>query len=165
MSSQQALLVIDLQNGVCYGQNELFDLEPLLAKVNQRIADYRRQQLPIIFIQHEDEELVKGCESWQLVPQLKNLPEDYYVGKTHANSFYQTNLQELLQELAIKNLEIVGAQTQYCVDSTIKFAHGLGYTLFLQRNGTSTLDNPFMTAATTIAFYEDLWDQRFATFL
>lgn len=35
------LIVIDLQNGVCYNGDHLFDLQNLLTKANNRIALYQ----------------------------------------------------------------------------------------------------------------------------
>ena len=48
-----------------------------------------------------------------------------FVRKTHANSFYKTNLKEILDQLSVNRIEFCGAQTEYCMDATIKFAHGL----------------------------------------
>lgn len=163
--SKNALLIIDLQNGVCRGEKDLYQLSELLEKVNRQIEMYRKQELPIIFIQHEDEDLVANTFAWELVPELQATKNDYFVAKTHANSFYQTDLKTLLDKLAINQLEILGAQTQYCMDSTIKFAHGLGYQLFLHYGGASTVDNAFMTAKMTNLFYENLWQNRFAKFI
>ena len=43
------LIVIDLQNGVCYsGENQLYELPNLLDRVNRRIAKYRELDKPII---------------------------------------------------------------------------------------------------------------------
>lgn len=160
---KEALLIIDLQKGVCKGASPLYQVDILIERVNQRIAEYRQKNLPIIFIQHEDEELVKESESWRLHPDLQALATDHFVGKTHANSFYHTRLQEVLQQENVDALEIWGAQTQYCVDATVKFAHGLGYQLFMEKGGSTTADNSFMSAEQTIAFYEDIWRNRFAT--
>lgn len=160
---KKVLLIIDLQQGVCYGEETLHELDLLLQRVNTRIATYREQGLPIIFIQHEDEDLVPQTNEWSLHPALASSPEDYYVAKTHANSFYHTKLQEVLDKEQVTDLEIWGAQTQYCMDSTIKFAHGLGYKLFMEPGGSSTVSNEFMSAAQTIGFYENIWRDRFVT--
>lgn len=56
------LIVIDLQNGVCYSEEHLFDLQNLLAKVNNRISSYRKLNKPILFVQHCDDDLVPEKE-------------------------------------------------------------------------------------------------------
>lgn len=160
---KKALVIIDLQQGVCYGEETLYNLDHLIQRVNARIEAYRKLELPIIFIQHEDEDLIPQTDTWALHPTLANTPEDYYVAKTHANSFYHTELQKVLDKEQVTDLEIWGAQTQYCMDSTIKFAHGLGYKLFMKPGGSSTVSNEFMSAAQTIGFYENIWRDRFVT--
>ncbi|WP_430602941.1 hypothetical protein IGJ02_000266 [Enterococcus sp. DIV0724b] len=161
----KALIVIDLQNGLENSGTGLFHLTDLLTGVNQRIADYRKNHQPIIFIQHEDTELVPESYDWQLFEQLDARDCDFYVGKTHANSFFQTKLTALLDELAVTELEFCGAQTEYCVDTTVRMAHGLGYTCFMKRGLSTTLNNDLLGAQAIIKHHENLWDQRFLTFI
>ena len=79
--------------------------------------------------------------------------------KTHANSFYKTNLKEILDQLSVKRIEFCGAQTEYCMDATIKFAHGLGYENFMAQKTTSTLKNPFMSAKRRLILREHMESQ------
>lgn len=163
--SNKALIVIDLQQGLERVESRLLHLNEVLTGVNERIANYRNKHLPILFIQHEDEELVVDSPNWRLFEQLDARAEDFYVGKTHANSFFQTTLKELLDELSVTELEFCGAQTEYCVDTTIRMAHGLGYTCFMKRGLSTTLNNDLLDAQTIIQHHEYLWDQRFLTFI
>lgn len=71
----------------------------------------------------------------------------------------------MLMELNIQTLEICGAQTEYCIDTSIKVAHHLGYQVRMLHSLTTTYDNAFMSAQDTIAFYEKIWDQRFVEFM
>ncbi len=155
------LIVIDLQNGVCYSEEHLFDLQNLLTKVNKRISSYRKSNKPILFVQHCDNDLVPEKELWAIHADLDVQEQDFFVRKTHANSFYKTNLKEILDQLSVHRIEFCGAQTEYCMDATIKFAHGLGYENFMVQKATSTLNNPFMSAKETINFYENIWNHRF----
>jgi nicotinamidase-related amidase len=155
------LIVIDLQNGVCYNKEHLFELEKLLSLVNSRISVYRKLHKPIIFVQHCDEELVPEEEIWKINDVLDVQETDYFIRKTHANSFYKTNLKSTLDHLAVSRIEFCGAQTEFCMDATIKFAHGLGYENFMVKKATSTLNNSFISAKETIDFYENIWNHRF----
>lgn len=156
---QDILIVIDVQNGVCAG---IYQREALITLINQRIAAYRVAQKPILFIQHHDLEIEKGSESWELVPELDARASDFYLDKTHANGFYHTDLQKLLTGLSVKKIEFCGGQTEFCVNSTLVFAHGLGYKNVMKRKASSTFDNKWMTAENTIDFYENhLWNHRF----
>lgn len=156
-----ALLIIDLQKGVCFDGKTIDHFSELMSLVNQRITCYREQNKVILFVQHCDEDLVPQSPAWEFVEELDYQKHDLTIQKTHANSFYQTNLQELLQQNHINSLEICGAQTQFCIDTTVKFAHGLGYRLTMLKNGSITFDNDFLSAKETIAFYETIWDRRF----
>ncbi|GMK38891.1 amidase [Paenibacillus sp. CCS19] len=164
-ASADVLIVIDLQNGVCYDSEHLFGLDRLLAKVNDRISLYRKLHKPIIFVQHCDEDLVPGEEPWAIHAELDVQAHDIKISKIHANSFYRTNLQEVLDQLNVNRIEFCGAQTEYCVDATVKFAHGLGYSNLMVRNATSTLNNSFMSAEETIRFYENIWNHRYLEFI
>ncbi|MFK4566395.1 cysteine hydrolase family protein [Enterococcus sp. UD-01] len=161
----KALIIIDLQNGLNTVGTGLFQLEPLLLEVNQRIAYYREQHLPVIFIQHEDEDLVAESHDWQLFAELDARRKDFYIRKTHANSFFNTTLKELLTQLAITDLEFCGAQTEYCVDTTIRMAHGLGYNCSMKRGLSTTLDNDLLDAQRIIQHHENIWNKRFLTFI
>lgn len=164
-TSADVLIVIDLQNGVCYDSEHLFELDQLLAKVNDRISLYRKLHKPIIFVQHCDEDLVPGEEPWAIHAELDVQAQDMLINKIHANSFYKTNLKETLDQLNVHHIEFCGAQTEYCMDATIKFAHGLGYNNFMVKNATSTINNSFMSAEETIRFYEKMWSHRYLAFI
>ncbi|QKE73951.1 cysteine hydrolase [Arthrobacter citreus] len=159
------LIVIDLQNGVCNSGENLFELENLLFKVNKRISLYRKLNKPIVFVQHCDEELIPGEKLWAIHANLDVQEQDFFIQKIHANSFYKTNLNKLLDQLDIRSIEFCGAQTEYCMDATMKFAHGLGYENMMVHRATSTLNNQFMSAKETIDFYENIWNQRFLKFI
>ncbi|MFZ8764386.1 cysteine hydrolase family protein [Enterococcus diestrammenae] len=160
-----ALLVIDLQIGVCHSETPIHNLKKIVKETNQRIVDYYKADKMIIFIQHEDKTLIPESNTWELLPELILPTKSHFVRKTHTNSFYHTNLQEILTKNDCYSLEICGAQTEYCIDTTVKFAHGLGYEIWMRRGGTTTYNNDYMTAEATITFYEEIWDQRFLTFI
>ncbi|GGG14797.1 amidase [Paenibacillus albidus] len=126
---------------------------------------YRKLHKQIIFVQHCDEELVPGEELWAINAKIDVQKQDFLIKKIHANSFYRTNLKEILDQLNAHSIEFCGAQTEYCMDATIKFAHGLGYRNFMVPNATSTLNNSFMSAKETINFYGNMWSHRYLEFI
>lgn len=159
-----ALLVIDLQNGVVAGGDARF-LASMVAKINCQLSLYSQNGKPIIIIQHNDDQLVQESQAWKVIDELQIPANAYFIQKTHANSFYETNLQKILASLNVKTIQICGAQVEYCVDTTIKMAHGIGYSLEMQRDTTFTLDNDYMDGAQTRRLYEDIWNDRFLTFI
>lgn len=158
---KKALLVIDVQTDVVKGA---YQHDQTIRKINERINQYRKDDSSaLIFIQHEDEELIRDSNGWQFDSMLDVKDDDIVVAKTHPNSFYRTRLQDVLNQLAITDLEICGAQTQYCVDTTIRIAHDRKYPVEIYRDTYTTVDNKFMDANTTNSYYADMWDGRFAT--
>lgn len=157
-----ALVVIDIQNGVVKGDERVVNFDQLITRVNDRINDYHQAGKVLIYIQHCDESLLEGTYPWEIIEEIEKNVHGIYLNKTHANAYVETALAEILAAKKIKSLEICGAQTEYCIDGTIKFSHGLGYEVQVGKNMTTTVDNNHMTAQETITFYEGIWDKRFA---
>lgn len=156
-----ALIVIDMQNGLENSTTKLFNKTLVIKKINQRIQWFRALGWPVIFIQHEDQQLVYGTNDWQIFSSIDALKSDYYIAKTHANSFYYTKLKELLIKLSINELEFCGAQTEYCIDTTIRMAHGLGFNCSMKKGTCTTLDSPLLSAEMIIQHHEAIWENRF----
>ncbi|MFO8069221.1 MAG: cysteine hydrolase family protein [Alkalibacterium sp.] len=166
MATADALIIIDMQNGVCHYEDQTIgNLDYLIERINERITDYALEEKPIIFIQHTDDYLEKGTQKWEIIPELNRSHSEYFIEKSHPNSFYHTDLKEVLEKLDAQKIEICGVETQYCVDSTVKFAHGLGYTIQMQKETHSAWDNAWMTGDQTVRFYEEIWHDSFVTFI
>ncbi|WP_414045350.1 isochorismatase family protein [Macrococcus equi] len=165
MTKADALMIIDMQNGVCFENGKIYDYDGLVKRINYAIEIYHKENKPIIFVQHEDKDLVQGTEAFDVVKDIASELGTHTVYKTHGNAFYHTNLQQVLDELGVESLEICGAETPFCVDSTVKFAHGLGYKIYMKRNMTSTNYNDLMTPEESVKFYEMIWDKRFVEFI
>lgn len=156
----QTLIVIDMQKALQYSYN----FSGLIQSINNRISRYRQANLPIIFIQHNDQDVVRGSELWQLSGKLDKQKEDIVVEKFHPNAFYQTNLNKVLMQNGVRTIELCGAQTEYCCNATIVIAHGLGYKILMEHDMTTTFDNDYMIAEDTISFFENIWNNSFVTF-
>ncbi len=149
-----ALLVVDLQRGLCVGRWAMVDIEDVLERVNVAIAAARRAVAPVVFIQHEnDQGLVHGSDDWQLDARLDVQPDDLRVRKTACDAFHRTPLAMLLAERGIARVVVCGAQSEFCVDSTVRgaLAHGLPVTLLADAH--TTLDNGVLTAAQIAAHH------------
>jgi nicotinamidase-related amidase len=151
----KALLVIDLQNGV----GPLFDFENVIRNVNQRISDFREKGDPIIFVQHTCAGMAQGSEPWQFVSELAINADDKVIAKTQGSAFYKTTLQQTLDDLNVTSLEICGAQTEYCVDATLKAAFYEGYKVTVTPNAFSTVDSQNFPALKINVFYKKLWSE------
>ncbi|MBP2100279.1 nicotinamidase-related amidase [Enterococcus rivorum] len=162
---KRAIIIIDMQNGLESTGKKLYEKALIIEKINKRIQFHRKNNFPIIFIQHENSVLIKGSYNWQLFDTIDAIDSDYFISKTHANSFYDTTLQETLAKLSISELEFCGAQTEYCVDTTIRMAHGLGYSCSMQKGTCTTLDSGILNAETIINHHESIWENSFLSFI
>lgn len=155
----EALVIVDMQKAFQYS----YDFNGLVHRINDRIFSYRQANLPIIYIQHNDQYIVRGSELWQLSGKLDKQKEDTVIEKFHPNAFYQTNLNKILMENHIRTIEMCGAQTEYCCNASVVMAHGLGYKVLMEHDMTTTFDNDYMIAEDTILFFENVWNKRFVT--
>ena len=136
--STKALLVIDVQNDVV--ANAL-GTSGVVANINSLISSARTSEVPVIWVQHSDDFLEKGSAGWEIVDQLKPLPNEVRIYKTEANSFAETDLQAQLVSLGTKELVITGAQTNYCVNATSNAGVDLGYQVTLVSDAHTTEDS------------------------
>ena len=123
----QALLVIDLQNDYFPdGKFPLWNTEQTLANIEQAIAHAQAQNIPVILIQHIADssqglapffnEKTEGAEIHPRI--LAAAPNAPIVVKAYADSFYQTNLSNVLKQLDVNELLVCGMMTQNCVTHT-----------------------------------------------
>ncbi len=132
-----ALLVIDVQNGVVEGAHER---DAVVANVGSLVEKARREQVPVVWVQHSDENLVPGTDKWRIVPELSPAHAEPLVEKNYGDSFEDTTLETVLSGLGIGRLIVVGAQTDACVRSTLHGAFVRGYDATLVSDAHTTED-------------------------
>jgi nicotinamidase-related amidase len=132
-----ALLVIDAQNGVLDGAH---DRDGVVARINDLVDRARAEDVPVIWVQHSSEELPKGSEVWQYVPELVRRDAEPLVHKTYGDSFEDTELEDVLAERKVGRIVVAGAQTDACVRSTLHGAVTRGYDATLVADAHTTED-------------------------
>lgn len=135
--SKTALMVIDFQNGVVANA---FDRDGVVANIAALVDRARDEGVPVVWVQHSDEELQKGSEAWAYVPELVPGPSEPVVDKTFGDSFEDTGLEVVLADAAISRLVVTGAQTDACVRATIHGAFVRGYDVTLVSDAHTTED-------------------------
>jgi nicotinamidase-related amidase len=127
MMSQKALLIIDLQNDYFpQGKFPLHNTAQTLSNIQIAIDKANQQNIPIILIQHIADAangiapfFNKGSLGVQIHPAILNAAGNAdIVEKSYADSFEQTNLEQVLQKHKITELLITGMMTQNCVTHT-----------------------------------------------
>jgi nicotinamidase-related amidase len=132
-----ALLVIDVQNGNTTGS---YERDAVVANVVTLVDKARRAGVPVVWVQHEDDNLVRGSEEWQYVPELKRDDAEPLVPKSYADSFEDTTLESVLSGLGVGRLVVSGAQTDECIRATLHGAVVRGYDALLVSDAHTTED-------------------------
>src|SRR6059058_3174484 len=132
-----ALLVVDVQNGVVEGAPAR---DAVVANVDSLVEKARRERVPVVWVQHSDEQLAKGSDDWRIVPELTPDEAEPLVEKNHGDSFEDTTLETVLSGLGVGRLVVVGAQTDACIRSTLHGAFVRGYDTTLVSDAHTTED-------------------------
>lgn len=132
-----ALLVIDVQNGVVAGGHER---DAVVANIATLVDRARAAGTEVVWVQHNDAELVAGTEPWAYVPELKRLDSEALVQKEYGDSFEATELEDVLAARGVGRLVVAGAQTDMCIRSTLHGALTRGYDVTLVSDAHTTED-------------------------
>jgi len=132
-----ALLIIDVQNCVVAGT---YNRDELIANIKTLIDRARTQGVPIVWVQHSDDNIKHGSEEWKYVPELLRLDSEPLIHKNYGDSFEATELEAVLAERGIGRLVVTGAQTDWCIRSTIHGAFARGYDVTLVGDAHATED-------------------------
>jgi len=133
-----ALLVVDVQNGVVA---EVHERGAVVANIGSLVDRARREQVPVIWVQHSDQQLTKGSDDWRIVPELSPGDGEPLVAKSYGDSFEGTTLESVLAALGVGRLIVVGAQTDACIRSTLHGALVRGYDATLVSDAHTTEDH------------------------
>jgi nicotinamidase-related amidase len=141
------LLVIDLQAGLFAETPHPADADETIARINALADRARSRGVPVIYVHHEEPGLEFGTAAWKLDTRVHSQPGDLSFRKKTVDSFFETELQQLLAQHAITHLTICGYATEFCVDTTSRRAIALGYPVTLISDGHTTQDRPYLSAA------------------
>lgn len=132
-----AVLVVDVQRGVV---EQAHDRDAVVARIGDLVERARTHGAPVVWVQHSDEGLERGSESWAIVPELQPAEGEPMVEKHYGDSFEDTSLETVLSELGVGRLFVAGAQTDMCVRSTLHGALVRGYDTTLVSDAHTTED-------------------------
>ncbi len=76
-----ALIVIDVQNGVVNGTP---NRDGVVANINTLVGQARAQDVPVIWVQHNDDGLRRGSADWEWVAELARAPPSRWCTRTTA---------------------------------------------------------------------------------
>jgi nicotinamidase-related amidase len=132
-----ALLVIDVQNDVVSGAH---DRDGVIARIHTLVDKARNEHVPVIWVQHSDDNLPIDTEGWQYVPELTRDDWEPLVHKRYGDSFEDTDLESILAARQVGHVVVTGAQTDACIRSTLHGALVRGYDTTLVGDAHTTED-------------------------
>lgn len=132
--SQPVLLIIDMVNDYFLDGPLHEQRVTLTNSINQLVSHFREKRLPIIWVRQEfspdlsDAFLemrrdnvhvtIAGTYGASLLEELERSPQDYEIIKKRYSAFFQTQLDNLLQENDWNPIVLAGVNTHACIRMT-----------------------------------------------
>jgi nicotinamidase-related amidase len=150
----KALLVIDMlkdfieEDGALYcGQTA----RRIIPFVKQKIDEFRKNEDLIIYIcdSHEENDLefrmfarhsVKGTRGAEIIDELPVEDSDIFIRKSRFSAFYNTNLDQILDEKKVTEVHVVGVCTSICVMDTVGDLRNRDYEVRVYAQGVANFD-------------------------
>jgi nicotinamidase-related amidase len=114
--------------------------DAVVANIGSLVEKARQELVPVVWVQHSDEDLARGSDEWRIVPELAPGVAEPVVEKSYGDSFEDTPLESVLADLGVGSLVVVGAQTDACIRSTLHGALVRGYDTTLVSDAHTTED-------------------------
>jgi nicotinamidase-related amidase len=143
---ETALLLIDIQNDYfAGGRNPLVNAEQAADQAKRALTLFRSKNLPIFHVQHislQDGATfflpdTDGCKIYQSVFPKQG---ESVIIKHTPDSFSQTDLHERLTAQNINRLCICGMMSHMCIDTSVRAAKRLGYSVCVLEDACATKD-------------------------
>nr|WP_312291510.1 cysteine hydrolase family protein [Clostridium chromiireducens] len=158
------LLVVDTQKLIT--NEKLYKFDTFVSNVKELIKKARESNIEVIYVRHDDgvgSELTKGTDGFEIYEEFQPINEEKIFDKNVNSSFKGTGLLEYLTNKGEKDVIIVGLQTDYCIDATIKCGFEHGFNVIVPAYTNTTVDNKFMSAENSYKYHNEfMWNRRYA---
>ena len=135
--NRSVLLVVDYQVGVV---KDAWDAPRVAGNIARAVERARAGGVPVIWVQHEHDEMPRGSPQWQYAPELVPATGEFRVCKRYNSAFEETPLEPELARLGATRIVLAGAMTNWCIRSTAYAALERGYDLTLLKDAHTTAD-------------------------
>ncbi|MET7869637.1 cysteine hydrolase family protein [Streptomyces cyaneofuscatus] len=158
MPHTPALLVIDMQNALVAIAHQGAGTVARIAALQERA---RAAGVPVVTVQHQDDELEPGTEGWCIAPALAPAPGEPVVPKASPDSFLDTGLDATLRDMGVTEVVVTGFATEICVESTARRALSLRYDVVLVADAHTTSlrpgTGPYAAPEASIAHHNEIY--------
>ena len=159
------LLVIDTQVGIT--DNRLYKFEEVRKNIKELIVLARETNVEVVYVQHDDGPgtgFSVGDEEFQIYEEFAPQEDEKIFIKTVNSALHPSvGLLKYLKEKKEDTLMIVGLQTNFCIDATIKSAFDQEFEIIVPEYTNSTFDNEYISKEKCYHYYNELmWPGSFA---
>lgn len=158
------LLVVDTQKLIT--NKELYNFDLFVSNVKKLINTARKSNIEVIYVRHDDgigQKLTRGTDGFEMYEEFEPDKDEKIFDKTVNSPFKDTGLLEYLIGKQIKQVMVVGLQTDYCIDATVKCGFEHGFDMIVPEGANSTFDNQYMSAKEIYDYYNKfMWKGRYA---
>ena len=134
--NKTVLVIVDVQVRV---MAEAWEAPRVITNIALAVERARSQGVPVLWVQHENDEMPHGSPQWQWVPELRPAPGEPLIRKRFNSGFEQTPLEAELGRLGATHITLAGAETNWCIRATAYGAIERGYDLTLVKDGHTAI--------------------------
>ncbi len=133
--NKSVLLVVDVQVDV---MRNGWEAGRVIANVAIVVERARARGVPVLWVQHESQQMPYDSPGWQWVPELVPAAREVRLFKKYTSSFEETPLERELERLGASHVVLAGAQSNWCIRATAYGALDRGYDLTLVADAHTT---------------------------
>ncbi len=134
--SKKALLILDLQKGCREATTCKSIFDETVQGINDISQVFRKEKQPVVVIQHIEMGALKS-DGFDNVDELVVSESDYRIEKNYYNSFWKTDLEEILKKEEVDTVVVGGFAAEFCVAATCNGALERGFNAFLLKNAVA----------------------------
>lgn len=159
------LLVVDTQKGIT--DNRLYAFEKVKENIKMLLVEARKNHVEVVYVRHDDGPgtgFSVGDDEFAIFEEFAPREGERVFDKTVNSAFHEsTGLVSYISKMNDKKIMIVGLQTDFCIDATIKSGFEHGYEMIVPEYTNSTFDNAYMKKEDSYQYYNMfIWPQRYA---
>ena len=135
--NRSVLLVVDYQVGVV---KDAWDASRIVGNIARAVERARAQGVPVLWVQHEDDDMPRGSPQWQFASELVPAEGEFRTYKRYNSAFEETPLEAELARLGATRIVLAGAMSTWCIRTAAYATLERGYDLTLVSDGHTTSD-------------------------
>lgn len=160
--TKSLLLIIDMQRAMSFEKAHNFD--NVVNNIQKLLIKYRNEELPVVYVQHTEPDgsvFSKNAPGWPILDELTPKTGEIVVHKNFNSGFKETNLEEVLKKYNAKEIVLVGMQTEFCIDTTLRVGFEKGFKFIIPENTNTTFDNGLLSGEDIYKHHNSIFNGRF----